>query len=420
MDDPRADRRRGFVSVSLSMLQRRWLSLACFVAIGTGCVGLLGDFVVDQPSPGDGGPPGPSDDGAPPIEAGGGTDGGNGDAAPGCDAPRTACPGACVDLTQSANHCGACGHDCIGGMCDAGACAPYTVAKQPTTGAVASIATDGTRVFWSDTGKIAIEQIATDGGGALVLAPGSTANGAIGTDLAIATGVVAYSYTTNPAVGIASIDVADSGAPLLLGAVAVDGVSLTPDGTRVFYVDTTGTQSNLQSCALHGRDAGACVGVGYNGRFFSRTAADLHTMFYVQTQIATTGAVGFYLNAVGTTNISQFSAATNAASLAVDGTWAYWTDPVDAGTAYEVQRTLESSPTSGYQVVVSHMPSAVFTTDGVNVYYPTGSAINAQPVAGGPSKTLAPATGVVAMAVGGGLLVWSDGASITGMVLTVP
>jgi hypothetical protein len=43
--------------------------------------------------------------------------------------------------------------------------------------------------------------------------------------------------------------------------------------------------------------------------------------------------------------------------------------------------------------------------------------VSSQPAGGGKVATLAPATSVTQIAVGGGLLVWTDGMTISGLVL---
>jgi hypothetical protein len=54
-----------------------------------------------------------------------------------CNSPKTACSStACVDLQSDAGNCGACGHDCLGGLCSLGKCQPVAV-----TGTLSSSAT---------------------------------------------------------------------------------------------------------------------------------------------------------------------------------------------------------------------------------------------------------------------------------------
>ena len=89
--------------------------------------------------------------GAPAADGGndGGADGGE-DAAPSCEGELRACDGRCVDLSGDAQHCGACGHGCMGGRCTRGACEPTVVASQQR-GPLA-LAVDAENVYWGTWG----------------------------------------------------------------------------------------------------------------------------------------------------------------------------------------------------------------------------------------------------------------------------
>ena len=67
-----------------------------------------------------------------------------------CPSGDTLCGGVCVAESTDANNCGACGHGCLGGACSAGACQPVVLVTPG--GAVEEVATDGTSVYWTDTG----------------------------------------------------------------------------------------------------------------------------------------------------------------------------------------------------------------------------------------------------------------------------
>lgn len=65
-----------------------------------------------------------------------------------CPLAQTACPTACVNLQTSSTNCGACGNDCQGGACSAGACQPIVVAGNlETTPTVFSV--DSQYVYFS-------------------------------------------------------------------------------------------------------------------------------------------------------------------------------------------------------------------------------------------------------------------------------
>jgi hypothetical protein len=104
------------------------LLAGCDLVIG------LGDLVYTGP---DGAADAPGPDVAPPDA----TD----------DLPLAVDAGCEADVASDPKNCGACGHDCLGGACDAGACQPALV----TTGAaLAALASDGTTLFLRDNGAI--------------------------------------------------------------------------------------------------------------------------------------------------------------------------------------------------------------------------------------------------------------------------
>lgn len=70
-----------------------------------------------------------------------------------CEAPKTACGGACVDTATSEDNCGACGRSCGGGTCSASVCSPATLwasIDQPNDFAI-----DATSVYVTYEDKVA-------------------------------------------------------------------------------------------------------------------------------------------------------------------------------------------------------------------------------------------------------------------------
>lgn len=393
------------------MQNRTLLALVAVATAVTACTAILGDFDV--------GPGGSSDDGGSnDVNVNSDDAPANGDA--GCPASQTSCGSACVDLKASADNCGKCGKTCFAGTCASSACSTYVVAKQPTTGAVAKLATDGTRVFWADTGLLAVLQIPAGGGAPITLASNSAAGGTIGTELALANGVVAFNYDINAAVGIAKVDEADSGVAMAPAGQAVDALSLSKSGAHVFYINHGGTMASLDDYIL--ADGGSGTGAG-GGQFLRALASDDTYLFFDLTGADIFPAnAGLYMYKIGDAltagNPEQFtSPAEVASSVAVDGTWAYWTESIDGGPAYVVQRTLEATPNVAFQTPIDFIAAPAFATDGVNLYYWNGTSVASRSVAGGPETVIAPAAAFKEIAVGGGLLVWTDGFTINGLVL---
>jgi hypothetical protein len=59
--------------------------------------------------------------------------------------------GCAADTQVDVHNCGICGHDCLGGACQAGVCQPVVLATVPYPGAVAAFAIDTTSVYWTNS-----------------------------------------------------------------------------------------------------------------------------------------------------------------------------------------------------------------------------------------------------------------------------
>lgn len=107
------------------------------------------DFHSDREGPDAGGG---GVDASGPVEDGSLRDGGVADARPPCKA----------DLASDPANCGRCGHDCLGGACNAGRCQPYVFSSANTP---RGVAINGDRIYWTEVnaGKVATRPIA-DGG----------------------------------------------------------------------------------------------------------------------------------------------------------------------------------------------------------------------------------------------------------------
>ena len=108
--------------------------------------------------------------------------------------------GACqASIATDPLNCGACGHDCLGGACEAGVCGPVAIVSGEP--APAYIATDGTKVYWTDVGTggtSGIFSAATDGSNKTpVLTPLAFAN-----QLALKGSLLFYDCEFNGSVGV--------------------------------------------------------------------------------------------------------------------------------------------------------------------------------------------------------------------------
>lgn len=68
----------------------------------------------------------------------------------------------CTDTQADTFNCGSCGHDCLGGACNAGICAPVVIANDP--GEPAEIAVDATHVYWTNSKTASVRRAPIAGG----------------------------------------------------------------------------------------------------------------------------------------------------------------------------------------------------------------------------------------------------------------
>jgi hypothetical protein len=137
-----------------------------FFALGilTGCAGLIGvpDLTFDeQASQG-------SPDGSTAADGNVGGDGGPGPSTDSGIDSSTPCDE--TKLTTDAKHCGRCGHDCLGGACNAGKCESF-VLKGALSNPV-GLTTDATNVYVTTLGDGAVLRIPKDGSTASTIVTG--------------------------------------------------------------------------------------------------------------------------------------------------------------------------------------------------------------------------------------------------------
>jgi hypothetical protein len=78
----------------------------------------------------------------------------------------------CNDTQTDPFNCGSCGHDCFGGACNAGRCAPVVLATDP--GEPAEIAVDATHVYWTNAKTGDVRRAPIAGGAAETIYDGPT------------------------------------------------------------------------------------------------------------------------------------------------------------------------------------------------------------------------------------------------------
>jgi eukaryotic-like serine/threonine-protein kinase len=103
---------------------------------------------------------------------------------PACEATEAACGLQCADTSADPENCGVCGHGCLGGACEMGACQPIVLARaqdRPT-----DLVTHEGRVYWINSGSGdqcgAVRSIGVDGGPITTLASGQDEPSGMATD----------------------------------------------------------------------------------------------------------------------------------------------------------------------------------------------------------------------------------------------
>jgi hypothetical protein len=169
-----------------------------------------------QPHPATTGPAGSRDGGDEEVAVatGGGQDGGDEDAA------------VCGDILTDPSNCGACGHDCLGGACSAGACQPVVLVaglEQPYW-----MALDDANVYWTEPLTGRIMRVAKAGGAPTVVADGLPSPG----EITFNGGNV---YWTDSVAGTVNKLDLSGGSPVALASGLLAPLSLAVDGADVYF-----------------------------------------------------------------------------------------------------------------------------------------------------------------------------------------
>ncbi len=159
------------------------------------------------------------------------------EASPGgsCASAASYLDGGCGDPLTDPHNCGACGHDCLGGACDAGACVPLPVGVL-ATGQFSPIAmaVDGTSVYWLDWGA----SISSEGGGGLP------------TVEVFAAQVVkcAVGGCGNRPTVLATLSLPTPFPSAIAGGIPTSPSALAVDATNVYWTE----QTAVRACAIGG------------------------------------------------------------------------------------------------------------------------------------------------------------------------
>ncbi|WP_197041488.1 hypothetical protein [Chondromyces apiculatus] len=336
--------------------------------------------------------------------AGGDGVGGTGGGGVGCIAPLAECDADPVtvcetDTSNNPEHCGACGHSCLGGACVAGTCQPIVLATQQSN--PWTIALDDTHVYWTNAGVASspsgsVARIPKMGGDVQVLAAGQTYP-FIG--IAVAGGWV---YWTNYSGGTVRRVPVAGGAEETLASGPMNPKGITVTDTHVYWANNDGTimrhpvtgplqQFEVAFSAPGTKPYGVALGNG--GLFWAVASADVGVIEYLPLgggppsriaelqdlplYVATQGDHVYWVNtgagpsivrapmAGGPTEVLATSASAGAYGLAVAGPDVYFTNH-QQGT---ITRTSSSPPAAEQVILTGQGKPRLIAADDLAIYW---------------------------------------------------
>jgi len=285
--------------------------------------------------------------------------------------------GCTADLQTSATHCGACGHDCLGGTCVAGSCQPVVLATQQA--APYRLALDDTSLYWTD-GGLGTTNVT---GGAVMKVPLS--------------GGAPAALLTNP--------------PGSYFGIAVDAtrvyVSIAPaSAASNSYIEAIPKAGGVAT-ALHTGPGASWFAVGLttdapaNGSAANVYWSDLYT------------AMVYSVAAAGGT-AKAFAGVANAEGVTYDGGVLYFCDAGTFDANYNpnydgrVVMKLATASGGGTPLVLGGEPIEL-AVDGTDVYYTDyQGSVKRVPKQGGAPETLAAAAYPVAIALDANYAYWTE------------
>jgi hypothetical protein len=233
-----------------------------------------------------------------------------------CSAGFTQCGSACLDLQSDGANCGSCGHDCLGGACNAGVCQPVVLVSGPSL--VHALAVDAQSLYFTSDGfpSGSVQKMSLSGGAVTTLVSGVATPQGIAVDATFVYWASEYGNT------ISRIPIG-GGAPTTLLSGVTDAMGVAVDASAIYFstIDTGSVwKAPLSggSPVLLGTTTAAAGGV-------TGVAVDAgHLYFGTYSTVAQVPLAG------GATT-TLVTGANDAISVAVDDTFLYWTDLYGGG-----------------------------------------------------------------------------------------
>lgn len=289
-----------------------------------------------------------------------------------------------ANLQTDPMNCGACGHDCLGGACDAGACQPVTIAAGQI--GANGIAVDSTNVYWVNYVSGTIVKGSKDGTGAAVIlatdyqgAPFDItldATNVYWTDVGGYAGTGAGTVNTCPKSG------GDGGVALTPADLnSVQG--LTVDATHIYWMEAENGTVSVLNRADGG--IGYLVAGLYGGYEVAEDDASVYFTQNYAVQKSPKGEPLLYGDpfdmmsdaAALTTYYSSGTVATYPWGVTLDATNVYWTVQGSGLVQYAPRSATGTvSPTT---LAGTEVNPIMIVVDDANVYWTAGGPNSASP-----------------------------------------
>lgn len=246
-------------------------------------------------------------------------------------------------------NCGSCGHNCLGGMCEAGACQPFSVSVPQDVPYYLALWAE--TVYWTESANGNVESAPKSGGNAHPILVGQAPNAGY---LAVDGQRLYWGNNNNGEVALTSCPLSTCGSPSLpvaLSAGVYGGLYTLAlaDGSVFANANQTGV---IVQCPVDAPDGGPCTSVVSSLPYPNGVAADADGIYWTQY-----GAEG----PNGALYMCPLAGCGVAPTLLVNGRTSPTYLVVDANNVYWIEYAGGASPGSLFQCPKTHCANNVVT-----------------------------------------------------------